>query len=81
MQVPPKILVMSELTTSKISIATCTRRSLKPLSFEDGDVSVGDPFFFEEQQDQQQFPFTEGKYNMGFPCTPIHLINYASACV
>ena len=47
----------------------------------DGDVSVGDPFYSEEQQDQQQLPLTEGKYNMGFPCTPIHLINYASACV
>jgi len=33
----------------------------------DGDVIVGDPFYSEEQQDQQQFPFTEGKYNMGFP--------------
>ena len=47
----------------------------------DGDVSVGDPFYSEEQQDQQQLPFTEGKYNMGFPCTSTHLINYASACV
>ena len=47
----------------------------------DGNVSVGDPFYSEEQQVQQQLPFTKGKYNMGFPCTPIHLINYASACV
>ena len=47
----------------------------------DGDVTVGDPFYSEEEQDQQQLPFTEGKYNMGFPYTPIHLINYASVCV
>jgi len=47
----------------------------------DGDVSVGDPLYSEEQQDQQQLPFTEGKYNMGFPYTPIHLINYAYVCV
>jgi len=47
----------------------------------DSDLSVGDPFYSEEQQDQQQFPFTEGKYNMGSPCKPTHLISYASACV
>jgi len=35
---------------------------------------VGDQFYSEEQQDQQQLPFTEGKYNMGFPCTPTQLI-------
>ena len=46
-----------------------------------GDVTVGDPFYSEEEQDQQQLTFTKGKYNMGFPCTPTNLIKYASACV
>jgi len=39
-----------------------------------GDVTVGDPFYSEEQQDQQQLPFTKGKCNMGFPCKPTQLI-------
>jgi len=38
----------------------------------DGDVTVGDPFYSEEQQDQQQLSFTEGKYNMG---SLVHLLN------
>jgi len=47
----------------------------------DSDVFVGDPVYFEEQQGQQQLPFFEAKYNMGSPCKPTHLIDYASACV
>jgi len=47
----------------------------------DSDVTVGDLFYSDEQEDHQQLPFTEGKYNMGSPCKPTHLINYASACV
>jgi len=39
-------------------------------------VTVGDPFYSEEQQDQQHLPFTEGKYNMGSPYKPTQLITH-----
>jgi hypothetical protein len=44
------------------------------LSSIDGEQFMGDQEQYFEEQDQQELYFDQGKYNMGSPCCPIHLI-------
>jgi hypothetical protein len=51
------------------------------LSSIDGEQFVGDQEQYFEEQDQQELYFDQGKYNMGFPCCPIHFNHIKSYCM
>jgi hypothetical protein len=47
----------------------------------DDEQFMGDQEQYFEEQDQQELYFDQGKYNMGFPCCPIHFNHIKSYCM